>query len=194
MNYKNILITGGAGFIGSHLTDKLISLGCGVRILDNLEPQVHQGKTPKYLNKKAEFIKGDVRDFDFFKKTLDGIDAVFHFAGAVGVGQSQYQIKRYIDVTVGGTANLLDIIINQDRRINKIIVAASMSSYGEGLYNCEKCGKVRPPLRDEEHLKNKGWEPKCPHCGGNLNPVSTGEEAVVSFLSFSFSSMSFLLF
>src|SRR3989344_1241847 len=97
MRYKNILVTGGAGFVGSFLVDSLIQKGYKVRILDNLEDQVHKGKTPNYLNKNAEFIKGDVRAYSVFQKALDGMDAIFHLAAAVGVGQSNYEIKKYMD-------------------------------------------------------------------------------------------------
>ena len=150
---KTCLVTGGAGFIGSFIVDELVQRGYKVKIYDNLEPQVHpEGKIPEYLNKEAEFIKGDVRDYESLKKAIDGVDAVFHEAAAVGVGQSQYQIKHYVDVNIGGTANLLDIIANEKTKVSKIIVAASMSSYGEGQYECETCGEVNPPLRSEEQM------------------------------------------
>src|SRR3989304_7103656 len=110
IKYRNILVTGGAGFIGSFLVDRLIGDGFTVRILDNLEDQVHHGKKPSYLNKKAEFMKGDVRNYNDFKKALSGIDAVYHLASAVGVGQSNYEIKKYVDTNVLGTANLLDLL------------------------------------------------------------------------------------
>src|SRR3990167_785326 len=113
MKYKHILITGGAGFIGSHLTDHLIALGYKIRILDNLTPQIHPGgKIPEYLNKKAEFIKGDVTRRLDWQKALQGTDAVIHFAAAVGVGQSMYQIERYVKDNCLGTALLLDILAN----------------------------------------------------------------------------------
>jgi len=110
---KNILVTGGAGFIGSHLVDALVQKGYHVRIFDNLDDQVHpDSKKPTYLNTHAEFINGDVRDIDALKNALIGMDAVFHKASVVGVGQSQYEIKRYTDVNIGGTANLLNILAN----------------------------------------------------------------------------------
>ncbi|MFA5358746.1 MAG: SDR family NAD(P)-dependent oxidoreductase [Patescibacteria group bacterium] len=171
-----ILVTGGAGFIGSHLVDRLIEQGHEVRIFDNLTEQVHQGKIPEYLNPKAEFIKGDVLDRAALAAALAGIDVVFHFASAVGVGQSQYQIYHYVNTNVGGTANLLDIIVNDKLPIRKVIVAASMSSYGEGLYNCDKCGAVRPELRSQ--VVDGDWEPRCPLCGGTVKPIPTNEKAV----------------
>jgi dTDP-L-rhamnose 4-epimerase len=175
---KKILVTGGAGFIGSFLVDRLIEKGHEVRIFDNLEPQVHHGKIPGYLNREAEFICGDVRDYDAFKKALDRIEVVFHEAAIVGVGQSQYAVKKYIDVNTGGTANLWDILVNHKNSVEKVMVAASMSSYGEGQYRCERCGEVRPNLRPDSQLLEKEWEMVCPYCKTIAKPVGTGEGAV----------------
>ena len=107
-----ILVTGGAGFIGSHLADRLVALGHEVRIFDSLDPQVHGGGVPDFLNPAAEFIRADVRDRDALARALVGVEAVFHYAAAVGVAQSQYQIRHYLDVNVTGTATLLDILAN----------------------------------------------------------------------------------
>ena len=171
-----ILITGGAGFIGSHLTDRLIEEGYNVRIFDNLEPQVHQGKKPNYLNPAAEFMAGDVRDYSRLQKALAGCGAVFHLAAAVGVGQSQYRVEHYVDTNIRGTATLFDILVNQKNKVEKIIVAASMSSYGEGLYRCKKCGIVKTSLRPEKQLLRKDWEPQCSKCRSVLKPLPTSEE------------------
>ena len=171
-----ILVTGGAGFIGSHLVDLLVKKGYQIRIIDNLDHQVHRGKKPNYLNPEAEFIKADIRDREKLKKAVSGCRAVFHLAAAVGVGQSQYQIKHYVDVNIGGTANLLDVLANEKNAVQKVIVAASMSSYGEGLYLCKKCGKVKPALRPEKQLRKKEWEPLCPFCQKPLTkPLPTPE-------------------
>ncbi len=173
----NILVTGGAGFIGSFLVDKLVLLGHQVTIYDNLEPQVHQGKRPKYLNKDAEFIQADICDEDSLDKALKSIDIVFHEAAMVGVGQSMYQIIKYTRVNELGTATLLDLIVNKHRdHIKKMIIAASMSVYGEGLYLCKKCGRVKPSIRVEDDLKKKKWEPKCPDCNKSLSPMATDED------------------
>ncbi len=174
---KTCLVTGGAGFIGSFLVDELIRRGNTVRIYDNLEPQVHPGgKTPEYLNPGAEFIQADIRDYESLKKAVQGIDVIFHQAAMVGVGQSQYQVKRYVDVNIGGTANVLDILANERTKVSKIIVAASMSSYGEGQYECEECGVVTPALRSEEQMAGQKWELFCPVCRKNVKPMPTSEE------------------
>jgi len=173
---KKCLVTGGAGFIGSHIVDKLVSRGHSVTIFDNLSPQVHKdGKIPDYINKDARFVKGDVRNYEELKKVVLDSEIIFHKASAVGVGQSQYEIRHYIDVNEGGTSNLLDIIVNNKTQVEKIIVAASMSSYGEGNYNCPKCGTVRPVLRVMCDAGN--WEPECPKCGGCLEAIATDETA-----------------
>lgn len=177
MKNKHVLITGGAGFIGSFLTDALINKGDAVRILDNLETQVHQGKKPKYLNKRAEFIQGDVRNYSVFEKSLDGIDIIFHLAARVGVAQSNYEIKDYMDVNVGGMTNLLNIVVNKKTTVKKILMTASMTSYGEGNYFCKSCGIVKPELRTEKQLREKDWNIYCSICRKVVYPVATTEEA-----------------
>lgn len=180
MQYKHVLVTGGAGFIGSFLVDSLIEKGYKVRILDNLEKQVHQNKIPSYLNQKAEFIKGDVRDYEVFEKALSGIDVVFHLAARVGVAQSNYEIKDYTDTNIGGMANLFDIIINKKKNIKKVIMTASMTSYGEGNCECRKCGIVKPELRSDDQMKKGKWELKCPNCDSLITPVATKEDSSVN--------------
>ena len=122
-----VLVTGGAGFIGSFMTDELVRTGRDVIVLDNLDPQVHpEGKVPEYLNPRAEFVKGDVRDRDVLARILPEVDAVFHYAGAVGVAQSQYRVEHYVDVNIRGTATLMDLLVNdRARRVRKVVVAAS---------------------------------------------------------------------
>lgn len=174
----NVLVTGGAGFIGSHLTDELISQGHKVRIFDNLDPQVHTGgNKPGHLNADAEFIEGDVRDRDALKKAMTGQEVIFHEASAVGVGQSQYKIDYYVGTNVMGTANLLDILVNEKMKVQKLVVAASMSSYGEGNYRCDKCGIVRPGLRPESQMEQGDWNNYCPYCEAALTAVPTTEDA-----------------
>jgi dTDP-L-rhamnose 4-epimerase len=131
---KNVLITGGAGFIGSHLADELLANGYQVRILDNLSEQVHgkHFRRPDYLDDNIELVTGDVRDPRKVKEVLRGIDAVYHYAAMVGVGQSMYEIKEYTDVNNLGTAVLLEALSKNP--VEKLVVASSMSIYGEGLY------------------------------------------------------------
>ena len=177
MKFKHILVTGGAGFIGSFLVDKLIDKGYQVRIFDNLEKQVHNGKKPAYLNNKSEFIKGDVRNRTSLLKAIEGIDAIYHLAAAVGVAQSNYEIKKYVDVNTGGTANLLDILVNEKHTVKKLITISSMTGFGEGNYECIKCGIVRPPLRQEKQLRKKDWNIYCPNCNNIVNPIPTEDDA-----------------
>ncbi|MGC8960583.1 MAG: SDR family NAD(P)-dependent oxidoreductase [Chloroflexia bacterium] len=176
-----ILVTGGAGFIGSHTVDALLARGYEVRVYDNLEPQVHgplreQGKWPAYLSPEAERIPGDIRDREGLRRALAGVDAVVHLAARVGVGQSMYEIESYIDVNVRGTAVLLDLLANEQHQVRKLIVASSMSAYGEGQYECARCGVVYPTVRAEERLRARDWEMRCPHCGAEVSPRPTPEE------------------
>lgn len=156
-----ILITGGAGFIGSHLAGELRTRGHKIAIYDNYDPQVHGGKKGPG--------RGDVLDLPRLKRVASKADAVVHFAAAVGVGQSQYQIKHYVDTNVGGTANLLEVLSQRKSKPKKVLVAGSMSAYGEGAYECAECGRVRPQIRTTV------GEPVCPVCGGALRAVGTRE-------------------
>jgi dTDP-L-rhamnose 4-epimerase len=155
---KKILITGGAGFIGSHLADELLEKGYQVRVLDNLSEQVH-GKNcerPEYLDPAVELVTGDVRDPLIVKQALKGIDAVYHYAAMVGVGQSMYQVKDYTDVNNVGTAVLLEALMNNP--VEKLVVASSMSIYGEGLYK-DPTGSIQTGLeRKLDQLKKGDWE------------------------------------
>ncbi|MFH0863462.1 MAG: SDR family NAD(P)-dependent oxidoreductase [Candidatus Gottesmanbacteria bacterium] len=174
---KNILVTGGAGFIGSFLVDKLISQGYRVKILDNLDFQVHQGKVPAYLNKKVNFINGDVTSLKTFKEVLKEVEVVFHLAAKVGVAQSNYKVKDYIDTNIGGMGNLLNALVNSKNCVKKVIMTASMTSYGEGDCHCSSCDRVKPSLRTLDQLKNKKWELICPLCGKIVKPIPTNENS-----------------
>ncbi len=170
-----ILVTGGAGFIGSHLVDALVRDGHQVRVLDNLEPQVHGTAKPDYLNAQVEYLWGDVRDRTFVQGALRDIDVVFHEAAMVGVGQSMYQIERYVSANVLGTAVLLDVIVNDHVLLKKLVVASSMSIYGEGQYRCSSCGPIAPPVRPIEQLARHDWEMRCARCGVVAVPQPTPE-------------------
>ncbi|MBI2598415.1 MAG: NAD-dependent epimerase/dehydratase family protein [Candidatus Diapherotrites archaeon] len=177
---KNILVTGGAGFIGSHLVDRLIVEGHNVTILDLLDPQVHpNSKKPPFLNKKARFVKGNVLETKLLLKLLKDAEIVFHQAAVVGVGQSMYKLNYYVENNIGGTANLLEALINKENSVKKLIIASSMSSYGEGEYECANCGRVFPKLREIKQLKEKKWEVKCPNCNLELKPIPTTEEKLL---------------
>src|ERR1051326_2638636 len=172
---KNILITGGAGFLGSHLADALIVRGHHVRLFDNFTPQVHNDRVPDYLNPNAELFRGDVNDRSALVAALAGVDVVFHLAAAVGVGQSMYQIAHYINANTQGTATLLQALLDLGLPVEKLIVASSMSIYGEGNYLCVNCGTIAPAPRSVEQLARQDWEAKCPQCNASLTPLPTTE-------------------
>lgn len=176
MAEHKILVTGGAGFIGSHLVDALIARGHFVRVLDLLVSQVHGEGEPKYLNPKAEFIYGDVCDTEVLSRALNGVEVIFHYAAEVGVGQSMYEIERYVRANTLGTAVLLDALASRRDRIRKLVVASSMSIYGEGEYRCKECGRVAPNLRPTAQLLERRWEINCPGCGATVSPVPTTED------------------
>ena len=173
-----VLITGGAGFVGSHLADELLAHGYRVRALDNLSEQVHgEGiSRPEYLDADVELIRGDIRDPSAVRRALLDVDAVFHLAAAVGVGQSMYEIEHYTDVNNRGTAVLLEALAASP--VKRLVVASSMSVYGEGLYRNAAGELLAPPERKPEALDRGQWE--LSGKGGVLSPVPTPETKVVS--------------
>ena len=177
MSIRNVLVTGGAGYIGSHLVDALVARGYAVTVLDNLEPQVHRSGTwPSYANAKATYVRGDVRDRAAFEPLVLASDAVVHFGAAVSVGQSMYQVDRYVDVNTRGTALLLDILVNTKHHVEKVIVASSIGVYGEGAYHCATHGAVAPTIRPEAQLAARDWEQRCPICHEHVRSVPTPED------------------
>jgi dTDP-L-rhamnose 4-epimerase len=172
-----VLITGGAGFIGSHLADRLLAEGHEVRALDNLDRQVHPaGERPDYLDGDVELQVGDVRDHDAVRQALEGMDAVVHFAAAVGVGQSMYEIERYTSVNAIGAAVLLEEAVERREQISKLLVASSMSIYGEGQYRNPQTGEsgLAPGLRPESQLAAREWDVLADN-GTPLEPEPTAE-------------------
>jgi dTDP-L-rhamnose 4-epimerase len=171
----HVLVTGGAGFIGSHLVDRLLGNGYRVRILDGLVPQVHGNGDPTLINRDAEFRQGDVRDWKAMEQAVAGVDVVVHFAAAVGVGQSMYEISDYSSVNVLGTATLLEVLTKGRYRPTRMLVASSMSIYGEGSYCCAVCGPQRTTPRPASQLSRRDWGMRCPMCRELMESRPTSE-------------------
>jgi len=182
---KNVLITGGAGFIGSNVALKLICKGYNVTVLDNLSEQIH-GKNPETtsplyisIKDKVNFIKGTVTSREDWIKSLEGQDAVIHLAAETGTGQSMYEIEKYINTNIGGTALMLDILTNTRHSVKRVLVAESRAIYGEGKYICEKCGDVYPHDRKDEDMAKSDFECHCPNCGRKVRLTGTTEDSAI---------------
>ncbi|WP_457558950.1 NAD-dependent epimerase/dehydratase family protein [Candidatus Harpocratesius sp.] len=181
VTYK-ILITGGAGFIGSHLAHELLNQGHYVIVFDNLDPQVHSysPQTPPFLDSRVEFIHSDITNASTLQKVLNNVDIVYHLAAKVGVAQSMYKIADFVQNNTTGTSVLLDSLVNKPNNVRKLIIASSMSIYGEGAYWCEDHGIVYPENRSKSKIffnhKNI-WDPVCPICCKSLIPKPTSERA-----------------
>lgn len=175
MTRDPVLVTGGAGFIGSHVVDRLVENGRRVRVLDALEPQVHDGAAG-YRNAGAEYLVGSVLDPQLVSSALEGIETVIHLAAQVGVGQSMYDLGRYVRDNCLGTAVLLEALADRRDAVRTLIVASSMSIYGEGLYSCETCKAedVRV-VRTEDALRERRWEPVCRVCASEVQSHPTTE-------------------
>jgi len=173
-----VLVTGGAGFIGSHTVDLLLARGHEVRILDALLPPVHRGgQPPAYLPPEAELMVGDVRDRDAWQRALQGVQAVFHFAA--------YQdylpdFSTFFHVNAVGTALLYELAVAQHLPLQKIVIASTQAIYGEGRYLCQRDGFQYPGPRSEAQLQAHEWDPRCPRCGQALKPQLTPEDATIS--------------
>lgn len=182
---NNILLTGGAGFIGSNVALKLIAKGYNVTVLDTLSKQIHgenpEETSPLYLSikDKVKFIKGSVTSREDWMQALEGQEAVIHLAAETGTGQSMYEIEKYVETNIGGTALLLDILTNTKHNVKRVLVAESRAIYGEGKYHCEKCGDVYPKDRKDEDMAKGDFECHCPKCGGKVTLVGTTEDSAI---------------
>lgn len=166
------LVTGGAGFIGSHIADQLLAAGHDVRVLDNLEQPTHPPGPPVNLGPDVEFIHGDVRNTRDLERALDGVNVVFHEAATGGFTP---QISAYVDSNILGTARLLETIRDGRYPVEKIIVASSMGVYGEGKYRCDQHGVVYPRLRPVAQLNVRRWEVECPSCSAQMQSLAVDE-------------------
>jgi len=182
---KNVLITGGAGFIGSNISLKLLDKGLKVTVLDNLSPQIH-GENPelssplyKKIIDKVTFIKGTVTSKEDWTNAIKDQDAIIHLAAETGTGQSMYEIQKYIDVNIGGTGLMLDILANTDHQIKKVVVASSRAIYGEGRYECVDHGIVYPTERHDEEMSKGDFSCKCPVCNKTVSLLSTTEDSKI---------------
>lgn len=170
------LVTGGAGFIGSHLVDALLARGAEVRVLDNLLPQAHRSGRPVNVAAAAELCVADLRDRDAVEAALHGVDTVFHLGGIVGNGQSMLDVRRYADINVVGTATLLEAMIGRRAQFRRLVVASSMVVYGDGAYACPQHGALSVPVEREVARLTRGqWEPTCPLCGAEVSARPTDE-------------------
>lgn len=180
-----VLITGGAGFIGSNIALKLLKNGYRVTVLDTLSEQIHgsnpESTSPLYqkIKDKVDFIKGDVNNREDLEKALIDVDYVIHLAAETGTGQSMYEIKKYVNTNIGGTALLLDILTNTEHHVKRVVVAESRAVYGEGKYHCPICGDVYPYERTDENLAKGDFECKCPKCGGEVDLIATTEDSAI---------------
>lgn len=175
-----VLVTGGAGFIGTHLVHKLLVAGLRVRLLDNLSPQIHGEDAHLHYTPPAgvEFIHGDVTSRADVERAIDQVDTIVHLAAETGTGQSMYEIERYYRVNVQATALIFDLLANQaSRQVRNFVLASSRSVYGEGAYHCGSCAARCFPLpRQQAQLAQHDWEPRCTQCGGALQAVPTRED------------------
>src|SRR6266852_2606076 len=168
-----VLVTGGAGFVGSHLVDRFLNEGFLVRVLDSLDPKVHPHGRPSYLPSRIEFIHGDVTDRNLLRQALEGVDIVSH--------QAAYQdympdFSRFLHVNAVGTAMLYELIVQERLKVKKVVVASSQAVYGEGQYSCPEHGIFLPPPRGQQQLQEGRWEVTCRKCGQESVPARLEEQ------------------
>jgi len=179
---KKLLITGGLGFIGSHLARELINSDYSLTLLDNLSPQIHGNvhiiNDDLLLSPHISFIKGDILDIRLMENILVNVDVIVHLAAETGTAQSMYQIGHYNNINSQGTAVILNLLAKLKHKVSKIVLASSRAIYGEGSYNCNKCGIVYPTSRLLKSLEASEWNPKCTKCKGNVNPIPTAEDSM----------------
>jgi dTDP-L-rhamnose 4-epimerase len=179
-----VLVTGGAGFIGSHLVDALLARGDAVRVLDNLDPLAHpSGAPPGHLAPEAELVVGDLRDAGMVARAMEGVEAVFHLGGVVGNGESLINVRRAVDANCGGTATLMEAVVGRRDQVRRVVVASSVVVYGDGVARCAEHGEIAAPTRPDEQLRAREWEPRCPLCGRVTEPVACREEHALRPLS-----------
>jgi len=181
---KRVLITGGAGFIGSNLALSLLDSGFKVTVLDNLSKQIHGEdpfKSPLFLSIKnrVEFIHGSVQNRDDWTNALEEVDAIVHLAAETGTGQSMYEIEKYTDVNIKGTSILLDILANESHTVKKMVIASSRSIYGEGKYRCQEHGVVYPTERQDMDMAGEDFGVKCPVCAKDITLLATDENSKI---------------
>ncbi len=176
MSSVRVVVTGGAGFVGSHLVDALLLAGHEVTVLDNLDPQAHEGEVARFLNDGARLVTGDLRDARAVSDAMNGAEVVFHQGGMVGNGQSMYEMARYIDVNATGTAVLFEEVLRRRDTVRRVVAASSMVVYGDGAYRCSEHGAVSALPRAAHDLDAGRWEPLCPICRAVVVPVPTGED------------------
>jgi dTDP-L-rhamnose 4-epimerase len=169
-----VLVTGGAGLIGSHLVDRLLELGHSVRVLDNLDAQTHPEGRPPWIPADVEFLHGDVQDRSLMERALTGVDEVYHQAAFGGFTN---EISRYYDANATGTAMIFDVIASRGLEVRKVVAASSQAIYGEGLYTCPEHGAVQPGMRSVARLRAGQWESRCPFCDREAAPALTHEDA-----------------